>query len=337
MFSPNLTITNRARSWVCGGGVSLAVLLLGACAGDRDRGDPAVGLMHPTQQNGDSTADIDDHPMPLEDGDRGATPAMNGGGISHETSQRKVTPDSDPSESNDPWEDVNRSVFAFNQDFDRFILRPITDTYRFLLPVPVQDSVHSFLNNVGSPLVFVNDVMQGEGSRAMDTLARFLINTTLGIGGLFDPASEVFHIDPHTEDFGQTLGTYGVSDSPYLVLPILGPSNLRDLTGRVVDFFIDPVSYWLRRQSLDGLMYTRLALDAVDKRNQNDKTIDQINGALDPYGFMRSAYRQNRRFHVENGVNVETEESPVPSEEDGLSVVGYGEPILGKGQKKDKN
>lgn len=221
---------------------------------------------------------------------------------------------------NDPLEDVNRSVFAFNRDFDRFILKPTTDVYRFILPNPVQDSVHSFFSNLSSPVVFINDVLQGQGSQSMDTLARFLINSTVGIGGLFDPAAKLFNIQHHTEDFGQTLGSYGWTDSPYIVLPILGPSNPRDMVGRVVDFFVDPVSYVLRRHDLDGLMYGRLILDGIDKRNQNNATIDQINAALDPYSFMRSAYRQNRRFNVRNGIADQDDDSPVPVDDDELSV-----------------
>ena len=116
--------------------------------------------------------------------------------------------------NDDPWEEFNRGVFGFNQVVDEYVLGPLAEVYQALLPTSTQECIHNFLSNLSSPLVLINDVAQFEGDRAMDTLARFLVNTTLGLGGLFDPAQEVLGINYHYEDFGLTLGTYGVENSP---------------------------------------------------------------------------------------------------------------------------
>lgn len=217
-------------------------------------------------------------------------------------------------EMDDPLEDLNRSVFEFNRTLDKFLLKPVTEIYRFILPHPVQDSVHNVLRNVSSPLIFMNDVLQFSGDRAMNTLARFLINTTLGIGGLFDPASEVFGIEYHSEDFGQTLGVAGVGHAPYIVFPVLGPTNPRDFVGRVVDWVVDPFNYTARIHNATYLSYVRTALDTIDARRTYASILeDRIYKSPDPYVAARSLYTQNRNFNVRNG-QVEMEESPVPPE-----------------------
>ena len=126
----------------------------------------------------------------------------------------------DLSAVNDPIEDLNRSIFAFNQDFDKYLLNPLAEVYDEGLPEPIKDRVHSFLSNLNIPLIFVHDVLQAEGEQSIDSLARFLINSTLGLGGLFDPAAELFDLQPHTSDFGQTLGKYGVDEGAYIMIPI---------------------------------------------------------------------------------------------------------------------
>lgn len=214
----------------------------------------------------------------------------------------------------DPMEDVNRSVFRFNQLVDRYFAKPIVDFYKEVIPQPARESVHNFVNNINSPIIFINDVLQLEGDRAMDTMARFLINTTLGGLGLFDVANEFFDIPYHEEDFGETLGHYGVGDYFYLVLPLIGPSNPRDLVGIVSDFILDPVDIVIQRRHLNYLIYVRWGVEGIDKRVEADSVLKQINRSTDPYIAMRSAYTQNRAFNINKGVV--DNDSPVPFEED---------------------
>ncbi len=136
--------------------------------------------------------------------------------------------------NNDPLEPFNRQMFGVHQVIDRNVLRPATVAYR-VLPDPVRSSVRNVLNNLRTPVVLLNDMLQGQPVRGGDTLGRFVINTTLGLGGLFDVADTYFGVPVHYEDFGQTLATFGVGEGPFLFIPVLGPSNPRDLTGAIVD------------------------------------------------------------------------------------------------------
>ena len=133
-------------------------------------------------------------------------------------------------EASDPLEPLNRAIFSFNLTLDKAILRPIATVYNAALPDPVRDGVRNFLNNLRTPIILANDVLRGEIGRAGDTVGRFLLNSTLGVGGLFDIASEL-GFDFHNEDFGQTLAVWGIGEGPYLMLPIFGPSNPRDAVG----------------------------------------------------------------------------------------------------------
>jgi phospholipid-binding lipoprotein MlaA len=133
-------------------------------------------------------------------------------------------------DDNDPLEGLNRGIFEFNRVVDGVLIKPAAQIYRGVLPQQAQDSVRSFLRNLRSPVILANDVLQGDMDRAGSTIGRFLVNTTLGIGGLFDVASEL-GMPFHDEDFGQTLAVWGVGEGPYLVLPLLGPSNPRDAVG----------------------------------------------------------------------------------------------------------
>ncbi|MSO54237.1 MAG: VacJ family lipoprotein [Rhodospirillales bacterium] len=135
-----------------------------------------------------------------------------------------------------------RAVFAFNQALDTLIVKPLAEDY-LELPEQVWASIHNFLQNLRTPVVLFNDVMHGNGERAGTTVARVALNTTLGIGGLFDPATAAGY-PRHSEDFGQTLAVWGVDEGPYIVWPILGPSNPRDTVGFTVDFFTDPLNVW---------------------------------------------------------------------------------------------
>lgn len=221
---------------------------------------------------------------------------------------------------NDPLETVNRFTFAFNDAVDTMIIRPAAVTYRFLVPDPVQDSVQNALRNLNGPVVLANDLLQGEWERAETTAMRFLINSTVGVAGLFDVASD-WGYEYHREDFGQTLGTWGVGEGFYLVLPILGPSTLRDAVGMGVDSLIDPWSYVLRYgagmsdDTVFWVMVGRRALEGIDLRARNIETLDSVRrDSVDFYARMRTLYRQNRQSEIRNG---ELDEIPIPGLSEG--------------------
>lgn len=219
-----------------------------------------------------------------------------------------TVPEGDPDamaayeEANDPLEPMNRYFFEVNYGLDELFLKPIAGWYYIALPNPAQDGVRNFLRNLSSPVILANDLFQGETDRAGTTLVRFLVNSTLGIGGILDVASEM-GFAYHDEDFGQTLAVHGAEEGPYLVLPLIGPSNPRDLTGRVVDVFLDPLTYIAHgHDTLEGLMYARSGLTVVDSRARNLKTFDEIReGSLDYYATIRSLYRQRRSDAIRNG------------------------------------
>ncbi|MBI3675358.1 MAG: VacJ family lipoprotein [Proteobacteria bacterium] len=201
---------------------------------------------------------------------------------------------------NDPYETSNRQVFEFNQKLDEHVARPVAVFYSRAVPRPLRSGIHNVLANLALPLTFVNDVLQGEAKRAAQTFGRFTLNSTVGIGGLFDPATRA-GIPVHTEDFGQTLAVYGADEGPYLMLPLIGPDNPRDLVGQVADIFLDPFTYVSYRSDVywNG---GRAALDVVDSRASNIKTIDAMEStSIDYYATVRSLYRQNRNQEIRNG------------------------------------
>lgn len=220
----------------------------------------------------------------------------------------KRPPDSDPQalseylESNDPMEPMNRAIFSFNQGFDEFLLEPAARFYRQFGPPDLREGISNFVNNWREPVTFVNDVLQGEMSRAGTTFSRFLINTTFGILGIFDPAT-YWGIEHHTEDFGETFAIWGFEEGPYIMMPILGPSNARDFTGFAVDFFYDPVSLWLNHKGWTEVRYGRLLLRGLIYREENLETLDDLGkSSTDFYATIRSAYRQYRNYEINNGV-----------------------------------
>lgn len=201
----------------------------------------------------------------------------------------------------DPWEGFNRLMFGFNDTVDTFLLRPTAEAYRFVIPFPMRDSVRNFINNVNTPVVLINDLLQGDGDRAWNTTARFLLNTTFGIGGLFDAGTH-FGYPKHTEDFGQTLGTWGVQEGPYIVLPLFGPSNARDFWGRIGDVALNPLTYVIaENDDLDGYVLGMTVLDVVDARSRNIERFDRIReDSFDYYATIRSLYTQNRQAQIAN-------------------------------------
>lgn len=206
--------------------------------------------------------------------------------------------------TNDPFEPLNRGFFAVNDVLDKFILRPAAFWYRSLTPPWAQDGVSNFLSNLRAPVVLANDLLQGEMERAATTVVRFMINTVGGVGGLYDLASDL-GLQKHKEDFGQTLAVWGVPEGPFLFLPLIGPSNPRDLTGMLVDAFVfDPVGWWVRANSDDRqtIGYLLMGLRGLDQRAQvYDELEDIRRTSLDPYASIRSLYRQFRRSEINQG------------------------------------
>ncbi|MBI3026007.1 MAG: VacJ family lipoprotein [Candidatus Tectomicrobia bacterium] len=218
--------------------------------------------------------------------------------------QQALAPGSPPQaeeEVPDPLEEINRAVFQLNELLDLVILRPLSEVYQTILPDPVRDSVRNFLRNLGSPVVFVNDVLQGRGERAQITFGRFIVNTTLGVGGLFDVAAGM-DAPYHSEDFGQTLGVWGLKPGIYLVVPILGPSTTRDAAGRLGDVLLNPLTYLYAAGDVEYLPFVFNAAGAVDLRARNTELIDQLKrDALDYYILIRSIYLQIRESEIRNG------------------------------------
>jgi phospholipid-binding lipoprotein MlaA len=204
-------------------------------------------------------------------------------------------------EINDPLEPTNRAVFEINLYLDRLILRPVAWTYREVVPDPGREVVTNFLNNLRSPYTFANDVLQGEVDRAGVTVARFLINTTIGIGGLADVAGNIFGLEYHAEDIGQTFAVWGADAGPYLMLPVIGPSNPRDAAGLGIEYFVEPVNWFLREKDAGEWVLVRTGVNAVDQRHQVLDTLDALERtSLDYYAQIRSISRQRRLDEIRN-------------------------------------
>jgi phospholipid-binding lipoprotein MlaA len=204
--------------------------------------------------------------------------------------------------SDDPLEGFNRAVFSFNRGLDVALIRPATVAYEAVLPGGVRSSISNVLSNLNEPLVFLNSLLQGKVDQAGQSLGRFITNSLIGLGGLFDPASD-FGVTKVQADFGQTLGKYGVGSGPYLVLPVLGPSNLRDSAGWVGYFVLDPMRYAWPQQSRATMRYTRAGLGALDVRSRNMKLIDDTFAtSQDPYSTFKSFYEQRRASMIDENV-----------------------------------
>lgn len=197
----------------------------------------------------------------------------------------------------DPLEPLNRGVYQFNEGLDRAVLKPVAQAYQKVIPEFIRFSVSNFFSNINDIIVGLNNLLQGKFTAAYADLGRVAINTTLGLGGLFDVASEA-GIERHNEDFGQTLGYWGVGDGPFLMLPLLGPSTGRDAVGNFVDHKADVVTYVDPSHNRNQLWGTRI----VNRRAEllDASTVLQT-AALDPYEFLRDAYLQRRRSLIYDG------------------------------------
>jgi phospholipid-binding lipoprotein MlaA len=227
-------------------------------------------------------------------------------------------------EANDPLEPMNRYFFELNYAADELLFKPLAGWYYVALPNFAQDGVRNALRNVRSPVVLANDLFQGETDRAGVTVSRFLVNSTMGIGGLFDIASRM-GLEYHDEDFGQTLAVHGVGEGPYLMLPLLGPSNPRDAAGRVVDMLFDPLTY-IGIFAVDNIGLGAAVVDGMDTRARNLKTLDEIRkGSLDYYATIRSLYRQRRNDEINNGKTPEGGAPGLGDDQQSARPAGYAQ------------
>jgi phospholipid-binding lipoprotein MlaA len=204
----------------------------------------------------------------------------------------------------DPLEPMNRATFEFNDNADKFFFKPVAEGYRFVLPEVVRTGVRNFYSNLKDPWIAVNQVLQGKVELALSDGWRFIVNSTFGIGGLMDVASDM-RLPKHNEDFGQTLGVWGLDSGPYLVLPLWGPSSVRDGTGLIVDAYgYLPwwIPEWLDFEHRVAWQNSLLALDYVNARaNLLDATNFLEEAALDRYAFAREAFFQRRRSLIYDG------------------------------------
>jgi len=198
----------------------------------------------------------------------------------------------------DPYENVNRKIFAVNDTLDKAILEPVAKGYRAATPGFGRTMVRNFLRNLNSPTIIGNQLLQGDLSGAGNSSARAVINTLAGFGGILDLATEG-GIEYEHEDFGQTLAVWGVKSGPYLMLPLMGPSNARDLAGNLVDGYADPLRTYLFNIDEKPLHYARVASSVVSKREELIEVIDDLRrNSFDYYAALRSAYNQRRQNEI---------------------------------------
>lgn len=219
-------------------------------------------------------------------------------------------------QNNDPLEPFNRAMYAVHDGIDTVVLRPSAKVYQTVIPQPVRGGVRNALSNLRSPVVAVNDLLQGEPDRLLVTVGRFMINTTFGLGGIFDVAAAA-GMPGHVEDFGQTFATWGVGEGPFLFIPVLGPSNPRDLTGFGLGMAADPLTWIIANNgnTAENLGYARLGLTVLDTREDLLETVDAVNEtSLDPYATFRSAYRQSRNQQIRNAGERPSQAGPLARE-----------------------
>lgn len=198
----------------------------------------------------------------------------------------------------DPFEGTNRTIFAFNKAVDKAIIHPVVKGYRFIVPEPGRKGLRNFLRNLKSPITLANEVLQGDVDGAGKVVLRATVNSLLGIGGIFDLAGYEGY-EYEQEDFGQTLGAWGVGHGPYLVLPILGPSSARDYTGYLVDSFADPIRWYLFNTDNEGWYYAKVGAEYLDLRESLVDVLEELErSSIDYYAAVRSTYYQRREALV---------------------------------------
>ena len=208
----------------------------------------------------------------------------------------------------DPWESFNRSVFEFNEGLDAYLLKPVVAGYRFILPEFIRQGIYNFFSNYSDIYTALFNLLQGRLDYAFNDLMRVAVNTTMGLGGLLDLATPG-GLEKHKEDWGQTLGVWGVPAGPYVVLPFFGPSNVRDAFGTVADLESD---YLFRFLPDVALRNSVTGLRVVNARNTYYEAGDLLDGAaIDKYSFMRDAYIQRREYQINEGREGEEPQMPV--------------------------
>ena len=197
----------------------------------------------------------------------------------------------------DPGEAVNRLIFKANLAIDQAVVKPLAKTYRERVPQGVRDGVHNFVANLGQPAVAVNNLLQGKSRQAWQSVQRLAVNTTLGAGGVVDVATH-FGLKPRPADFGETLAVWGVGPGPYVMLPMLGPSTLRDAVGTAVDFALDPLNY-VGAAAATYVQAAGSGARVVDTRAAHIEDLDALEqSSLDFYATLRSVYRQHREAEI---------------------------------------
>ena len=198
----------------------------------------------------------------------------------------------------DPWEPFNRSVFEFNEGLDAYLLKPVVQVYRFILPEFVRDGIYNFFSNYNDIYTALQNLLQGKPDLAFSDLMRVVVNTTFGLGGLVDMATPG-GLPKHKEDWGQTFGVWGIPSGPYVVLPFFGPSSVRDTFGTAADLESD---YLFRLLPDVALRNSLTGLRVVNARNTYYEAGDLLDGAaLDKYSFLRDAYIQRREYQINEG------------------------------------
>jgi len=222
-------------------------------------------------------------------------------------------PPNSPRSPQDPWESWNRGVYKFNDKLDRAIFKPVAKGYVRVVPHPIRTGVSNFFSNLDMPTVLINDALQAKFKAAGTDLGRLLLNTTVGIGGILDPASSA-GLDHNHEDFGLTLGHWGVHAGPFVELPLLGPSDCRDAPARVVDNYTNPRQYINNTYVRYGLWLPAL----IDVRAALLPLDETIQHAFDPYAFVRDAYLSRRAYQItgkspdEQLIDPDADMSPAP-------------------------
>ncbi|MCO1335825.1 VacJ family lipoprotein [Microbulbifer sp. OS29] len=271
----------------------MAALLTAAPLGALAQQDPfGAAAQDPAalDTNGQEDASVDDGSLSLED-EYGFDPADEFGGAEGEDLSLR-----------DPWEGFNRAIFSFNDGADRYVLKPAAVSYRQITPIFVQYGVSNFFDNLREVTNTFNDVLQGKLGQAGNDAGRFLVNSTVGIAGVLDVAQHMGLEQGDGEDFGQTLAVWGVPSGPYLVLPLLGPSTVRDTPARVVDYYTNPLSY----VDHDPTRYTLKATDIIQSRASLLQAESLLHG--DRYVLLRDAYLQRRDYLIVDGeMDVQTE------------------------------
>ncbi len=206
----------------------------------------------------------------------------------------------------DPFEPFNRKMFEFNRVLDGLILEPFANVYRNSVHENAQRSISSFLYNLAEPVTLANDFLQAKKDRGFETFSRFMINTTFGLFGLFDVA-EKLGLPRHQEDFGQTLGVWGVPSGPYLVLPLIGSSTPTSLVGRTADFYLSPYNYYMVHYKKRQYIYVRLGAETLVRRAQYADDIKNFReNSIDFYAAVRSFYLQNQKAQIQDTTDRES-------------------------------